>query len=446
MNIRKGLRSLLSAKGSDVAQGVEATRRRAIHLRRVYPPDRDVDTVGHFGGLPRLPSEIEWPRDAGTGTPMMFVAAVDLARLPVFENAEGLPTSGTLLFFIIADGNRWDADGETPMGHVIHLPDGVGKAAERSPPTDAVPCFGDSWMYSFKRFSNSDDAPRSFDRWPIEARAKDSFCSIIPAPNEDRSGAGKWMEDAARRNLEATFLVYGRDAPKRRYHEDINPLPPPPYPQFWRMIEAAAGEIRFSTQFTLGSKWDPLSAKARLAYQQAHDEATAWAQEAGTHAPWNEPLREDRIRFRDWISDLDSRTYFPPGEYSPKNQAETIHLVSGRAMSQTMAEALDELMALDPARLRAVMPEAEGHVAWRHAAIIDEQGDKKIVEHQMLGWGTEVQDVVSEHQQDVLLLQLDSDYGIRWMWGDCGVIQFWIGADDLRDLRFDRVMTTFAGH
>lgn len=430
----------------DEGPEVNVSRRPAILLRRVYPPDRRAEAVGHFGGLPRLPAEIEWPRHAGSGIPMMFLASIDLAHLPALYGAPALPAEGTLLFFVAASGNDWCDDGETSMGRVVFLPEGVERAAERNPPADAPPCFGDTWMYHFKRFDREADAPRSFDRWPIEARAVDSFCAAILNPDEVPSLAGEQVEEAARANIQAAFAAYGRDMPKRCYHDDVDPLPPEPYPQFWRMIEAAAGEIRFSAEFKLASTWDPPSDKARPAYIRAREEAAAWAAEARAHAPWEEPTPEDRRRFRDWITDLDSRAYFSPGDYSPQTRHDDVLLVSATGLDETMNESLDELMSIDPARLRAAMPEAERLIAWRHAVVYDMVGETVLVTHQMFGWGSEIQDVVFRRQDDVLLLQLDTDYGIRWMLGDCGVIQFWINPDDLANGRFDRVVTTFAGH
>lgn len=444
-SIRRGLRWLRRGGGDDAAPGPEAPRRRALLLRRVYPPDRPAEAVGQFGGLPRLPAGTDWPRHGRSGAPMTFLATIDLARLPVLGGAAALPPRGELLFFIAADGEDWCDDGEAAMGRVLHLPEGAGTAKKHAPPADALPCYGETWMYHFKRVASEPDAPRSFDRWLIEARAVDSYCAAPLDRDEDPSSADERAEDATRRNIEEAFEAYGRTAPKRRYHDGTDPLPREPYPQFWRMIEAAAGEIRFQAKFKLDARWDPPSGTARPAYVAALGEATAWAEEARAHDPWEQPSPEDRRRFRAWITDLDDR-YYSPEEYSPETQKDVVLLVSGTGLAETMSEALDELTALDPARLRAAMAEAERLVAWRHAAVIDELGTMTVVAHQMLGWGTEVQDVVQRRQDDVLLLQLASDHGIRWIWGDCGVIQFWISPDDLANRRFDRVVTTFAGH
>ena len=42
-------------------------------------------------------------------------------------------------------------------------------------------------------------------------------------------------------------------------------------------------------------------------------------------------------------------------------------------------------------------------------------------------------------------MQFDSDNGFGWMFGDCGVAQFWITPEDLAARRFDRVTATVEG-
>jgi len=42
----------------------------------------------------------------------------------------------------------------------------------------------------------------------------------------------------------------------------------------------------------------------------------------------------------------------------------------------------------------------------------------------------------------VLLLQLDSDDAAKIMWGDAGMLYFWIRRDDLAARRFDRTWFT----
>jgi uncharacterized protein YwqG len=47
---------------------------------------------------------------------------------------------------------------------------------------------------------------------------------------------------------------------------------------------------------------------------------------------------------------------------------------------------------------------------------------------------------LEEHADDwILLLQLDSDDVGNFMWGDSGMLYYWIRKQDLCELRFDRV-------
>ena len=47
---------------------------------------------------------------------------------------------------------------------------------------------------------------------------------------------------------------------------------------------------------------------------------------------------------------------------------------------------------------------------------------------------------IKENSGDwILLLQLDSDDKGNFMWGDCGMLYFWIRKDDLAQRNFDNV-------
>jgi uncharacterized protein YwqG len=45
----------------------------------------------------------------------------------------------------------------------------------------------------------------------------------------------------------------------------------------------------------------------------------------------------------------------------------------------------------------------------------------------------------------VLLLQLNSDYGVNFMFCDVGEVEFWIDKRDLVARRFDKVFATTCG-
>jgi uncharacterized protein YwqG len=66
--------------------------------------------------------------------------------------------------------------------------------------------------------------------------------------------------------------------------------------------------------------------------------------------------------------------------------------------------------------------------------------------HQMFGTGTEIQGQVAENADKTMLLQLGTDDELRWMWGDVGVMQFWIDPKDMAAGRWDKAFMTFEGH
>lgn len=72
-----------------------------------------------------------------------------------------------------------------------------------------------------------------------------------------------------------------------------------------------------------------------------------------------------------------------------------------------------------------------------------------IVRHQMLGGAHAVQNTASEMAGKgyVSLFQLDSDYGVsdKFIFCDCGMVQFWIKPEDLAAQRFDKAFATTEG-
>jgi uncharacterized protein YwqG len=83
---------------------------------------------------------------------------------------------------------------------------------------------------------------------------------------------------------------------------------------------------------------------------------------------------------------------------------------------------------------------------WKHAPLLDDAASHRPVRYQLLGKGTMVQYAPWElRESHVLLMQFDTDYGMDWMWGDYGVLQYWITPEDLAARRFDRVHLTLEG-
>lgn len=74
-------------------------------------------TKSFLGGVPRLPRDLEWPeRD---GSPMSFLAQIDLASLTSLESPDTLPNKGTLFFFYDCEEMPWGFEPEDRDGWKI---------------------------------------------------------------------------------------------------------------------------------------------------------------------------------------------------------------------------------------------------------------------------------------------------------------------------------------
>ncbi|MBK8542967.1 MAG: DUF1963 domain-containing protein [Caulobacteraceae bacterium] len=67
-------------------------------------PTPNITGNSWFGGLPRMPAELQWPSSTLTSAPMFFVAQIDLDDLPAIADRQGLPEQGVLWFFLAYDG------------------------------------------------------------------------------------------------------------------------------------------------------------------------------------------------------------------------------------------------------------------------------------------------------------------------------------------------------
>ncbi len=86
-----------------------------------------------IGGVPDLPTTIDWPR--WLGQPMSFLAQFDMTDLSSFSCCHVLPQSGYLWFFYAADQSTWgfDAD-DRGSWQVIFAETAITNLQPREPP------------------------------------------------------------------------------------------------------------------------------------------------------------------------------------------------------------------------------------------------------------------------------------------------------------------------
>ena len=93
-----------------------------------------------LGGLPNLPSDIDWPRQRQSGAPLHFLGQVDLSHLPTtplgdVRNAPILPKTGFLFFFAdMVEEMLWNDNGGALANTRVIFAHHAGP--ERSPPED----------------------------------------------------------------------------------------------------------------------------------------------------------------------------------------------------------------------------------------------------------------------------------------------------------------------
>ncbi|MFK4868127.1 DUF1963 domain-containing protein [Streptomyces sp. CSMPJR101] len=99
--------------------------------------------VGQFGGVPRLPVGVPWP-SAGH-SPLPFVFSVDCGALPRVDGF-GLPSDGTLLFFLDHEEDHLDdGGGERSYARVLYVQAGTDTVAAEPP---GPGCVGEEYAVS----------------------------------------------------------------------------------------------------------------------------------------------------------------------------------------------------------------------------------------------------------------------------------------------------------
>lgn len=143
-------------------QPVKVQENVTVVLRRQVPP-RAEPARSWIGGLPTLPTEIEWPRahnaeypEATAGIPLNFLAQIACADLPTGLWGGLGPREGWLIFF----ASSWGCNGFLDKGsfRAFHVPL-LGEV--RQPPDDKR-SVGDP-MYS-----GGDNRALQYERWPVD--------------------------------------------------------------------------------------------------------------------------------------------------------------------------------------------------------------------------------------------------------------------------------------
>ena len=137
-------------------------------LRRQVPIRFEEEPRSWLGGLPKMPDDVDWPRNTEDARPMHFAAQICCADLPSELWAKHGPRDGWILLFLDAfrmgSGDLEDDDCVVAL-HVDHL------GPERKPPEDLKPV-QDKMMSGADYWQPQEDVPNVWRKWPIDIIAQ----------------------------------------------------------------------------------------------------------------------------------------------------------------------------------------------------------------------------------------------------------------------------------
>ncbi len=428
-----GLTKLSRKDTKRLADHIDAARikaqafQRSAEITLVRSPRSKIDIrtegTSWLGGAPAL-GDTPWPR-AEDGTPLHHLAQIDLASLPQDALPAQMPRTGALAFFVPTT--------QDPMlpAKVVHID---RTHAAPTPLPDDLPVLyeGENWGNYIKGHTPQ-TAPRIFPRWPI-----DPVATPVPDPN-----------DGAMANAYMTMKFPDQETRYISAQKYAKSVPGFGGAFFWDTAQRFANSLLVALQ-----SYDQTLEKAqnRVAeygdrYQndldtltQRHDdfaemtdEITGWALEQDA---W------DRMQSADIAQLLHYFGLITPlqGQAAPfqpfyKGSPGALTSIGDAANATLIAAATGDFQTYHNLPT-AVRDDIDAH--WR----LPENARR----HQMFGLGTAVQTAIEDHAHDHLLLQLQSDSLHHWMWGDAGVIQFWISDAALAARDWDQVEATIEGH
>lgn len=435
----------MRARESEVETLMEQYRQPAIMLHRPYPPVQLPQTGSYLGGLPQLPPDFDWPRTSD-GTPLHFLAQIDCSEMPLVDLL--LPKEGVLFFFARMDEEMiWGEGNPQDDCRVLYASETADTA--KAVPED-LPSIEGGWSRFEKHFVLSDDETFNvYPRWPVVAhliQAWPDWSALSDNPEEEIEG----YQDAVCRARAAEVLrttgvpplwplwlmsVMDELSDEKQFSSAVTSGREHPFPQAWVLIDRTA---RWLANWSKRTRFEDSKYFDDEELQRIYQAAMEWVQVASERDLGDVVASEERAVFAKWLLTL--------------NDASSIHIQN--RISEALQDAIESaiIYAARSSQLAASLPpryySAFEH---RHAPVsLSSHGSLEGWRmepryHQMLGNAGSVQSAQPAERDEVLLLQLASDYGVDFMFCDCGEATFWIDKKDLVAKRFDRVRASTCG-
>lgn len=431
-------------------EATSVTEAVTVVLRRQVPP-RDEPPRSWFGGLPMLPEHVAWPRsvpnerpDAGE-QPLHFVAQVACADLPAGLWGVLGPRTGWLLFFLHPN----DGTPEELGSHVVLHTDEIGTV--RDAPADLGPVHDGVYTGGSYGWLPTEQVPAVWGRWPVD---------VVTFPNQlvEQDGRSYGTPDDFARTLHDGAQVLDR----------IDAVAPYTHGQARRALQQLAARMRVGPRPVGDDRALDRLAAGGLAELLAEDGGPVG--HVGNADGLLRVLEQERDDVRRWQEEMAARATELEGRLGddgdPLSAATWDDLRSAFAGEQRSWRELapgwrpgtEGQLTLRTHRVDAVpaVPRGtteEATLDWidsaRRALVPADRIDDLAARarslssnrpHRMGGYHDGVQsDAVAGPQQSLLLLQLATDDGMDWCWGDAGAYYFFIRSDDLARGDFSRV-------
>jgi hypothetical protein len=409
----------------------EASARAALLVRRTdLPVPLDHPARSFFGGLPKLPAVLDWPRAsvAAAGEPesvaLTFIAQIDLAELPDFGARPHLPQTGTLYFFC---SSVFEGESGPPCQVLFHA-GRAGQLPERAPPADLMPLAGEGGDYQIKWLDPATDFHSKVEfKYPI------SFLPFRDYGSEDDPAGGELLIKSLREALGPGEAMQD-DLLERRKADDFAADEAWPFNGLM---------ITLATRSVLGHVRDDLKRSNEAALTDIEAGAKIWLGRGARMLPLADVDAQTKSAFRAWWADA-IRNYGKIGNRRLSTYAFQFPQDLGNVINYTIRYAAghgDQALASVP---RKYVENLERRNHWiTPNAKNGRYRSHDMSRHQIGGHGGSWQNAPAEHCDDVLLLQIQGDEAFLGWHDNTGcMLHFWIDPRELSKLNFSKVEAT----
>lgn len=378
-----------------------------------------------LGGLPPI-DPAAWPLKPN-GRPLHCVAQVDMADLAGIAPFP-MPNAGTLAAFV-------DTSSEIEMGALRFVPAGQEQMLTDLPPAFDQPdtnLYERDWQYQVAGYARQRDVPKVFLRWPLNVHQAQQN-AFDPDPFEPPL-AELLGPKAKSVHFDLDGIVDWTDDRQIYREEDARSFPATAARAIIaEIIYHLAGDLdQPETMAPIGPTNNAVNINEPQIDPNLLVKARSWAERLAALDPYA-PLGD--LLGSEFNADLLSL------KESLREHRIHLRLGSGTTVTGGAAKrAYFEMYTGEPRAFEAIPNWAREQIETTRMRGAYGSGTP----HQMFGQGAQIQGARMDDK--LLFLQIASDDALGMMWGDVGVLQWWIGADDLAAGRFEKAEFTMEGH